>query len=149
MDPKKILLAIDKHESSMRAVDYVGKLTKSCPGFRITIIHVIEKPSEDYFENEPQRMAYLESSTKEAQDLLGRARQMLLDHGLQPEAITFEAPVKTCDSMASCIVEEAKDDYGTLVVGRRGISKSEEFLFGSVSKKIIDQSKKCTVWIVE
>ena len=149
MDPRKILLAIDKHESSLRAVDYVGKLTQSCPGFQITIIHVVEKQPEDFFENDTQKTAYMESSTKEAQDLLERARQMLLGHGLPPEAITFEAPVKSCDSMASCIIEEAKENYGTLVVGRRGISKSEEFLFGSVSKKIIDYSKKCTVWVVE
>ena len=149
MNPKKILLAIDNQESSMRAVNYVGRVIGSCPGFSITIIHVIEKPSEDFFENEAQITAHIESSAREAEALLEKARQILLEHGLQPESISFDAPVKTCDSMASCIIEEAREDYGTLVVGRRGIPKSEEFLFGSVSKKIIDYSKKCTVWVVE
>ena len=30
----------------------------------------------------------------------------------------------------------------------RGVSKAEEFLFGSVSNKIIHHAKDCTVWVV-
>ena len=38
--------------------------------------------------------------------------------------------------------------YGTVVVGRRGVSKQEEFLFGSVSTKIIHAAKGLAVWVV-
>jgi nucleotide-binding universal stress UspA family protein len=42
----------------------------------------------------------------------------------------------------------AAGGYGTIVVGRRGISKAEQFLFGSVSNKIVQNAKDCTVWVV-
>jgi nucleotide-binding universal stress UspA family protein len=35
------------------------------------------------------------------------------------------------------------------VVGRQGLSRSEEFLFGSVSSKIVNHARNCTVWVVE
>jgi nucleotide-binding universal stress UspA family protein len=37
----------------------------------------------------------------------------------------------------------------TIVVGRQGISRSEAFLFGSVSSKIVNHVRDCTVWVVE
>jgi nucleotide-binding universal stress UspA family protein len=39
--------------------------------------------------------------------------------------------------------------YDTIVVGRMGMSRSEEFLFGSISSKIVTHGRNCTVWIVE
>ena len=40
-----------------------------------------------------------------------------------------------------------ENPYG-LVIGRRGVSKAEEFLFGSVSNKLIHHAKDRTVWVV-
>jgi nucleotide-binding universal stress UspA family protein len=38
--------------------------------------------------------------------------------------------------------------YGTIVVGRQGLSRKEEFLFGSVSSKIVSHARNCAVWVV-
>lgn len=35
-----------------------------------------------------------------------------------------------------------------MVIGRRGVSKAEEFLFGSVSNKLVYHAKAHTVWVV-
>jgi len=52
-------------------------------------------------------------------------------------------------SIALEILDYARaGDYGTVAVGRRGVSKAEEFLFGSVSSKIVHNAKNCTVWVV-
>ena len=37
----------------------------------------------------------------------------------------------------------------TVVVGRHHKSKTEEFLFGSTSSKLIHEAKNCAVWVVE
>jgi nucleotide-binding universal stress UspA family protein len=150
VDPKKILLAIDESPSSQGAVDYVGELTRSCPGFSITIVHVVEDPPEDFFPNDKQRSEFLTRKIKTAEALLDQAKEKLMSYGLSAEQIAFNRPVKTCDSMASCILEEQEEEqFGTLVVGRRGISKTEEFLFGSVSNKILHYAKECTIWVVQ
>jgi nucleotide-binding universal stress UspA family protein len=52
--------------------------------------------------------------------------------------------------MAECILSERDEtEYDTIVVGRQGISRNEEFLFGSVSSKIVTHARNCTVWVVE
>ena len=52
--------------------------------------------------------------------------------------------------MAKCILlEHDETGYSTIVVGRQGLSRSEEFLFGSISSKIVNHARKCTVWVVE
>jgi nucleotide-binding universal stress UspA family protein len=33
-------------------------------------------------------------------------------------------------------------------VGRKGRTRTEEFLFGSVSSKIVHHAQECTVWVV-
>jgi nucleotide-binding universal stress UspA family protein len=148
MDPKSILLAIDGHPSSLRAVDYVGRLASGCPGFKVAIMHVIEDPPEDYFETDTEKLKHLEEETTKAQELLNQARTTLISLGMDSTQISFKSPVKSCSSMASCILEEAEESFGTLVVGRRGIPREEEFAFGSVSKKLVDFAEKCTIWVV-
>ena len=39
--------------------------------------------------------------------------------------------------------------FGTVVIGRRGISKKEEFMFGSTSTKILHIAKDCSIWVIE
>lgn len=149
MDPKRILLAIDGHPSSLRAVDYVGQMAADCAGFSVAIMHVIEDPPDDYFEIDGEKERYMEKETAKAQDLLNQARDRLISLGLDSARISFKSPVKSCTSMAACILEEAEESFGTLVVGRRGIPKEEEFAFGSVSKKLVNYAKKCTIWVVQ
>jgi len=47
------------------------------------------------------------------------------------------------------IAEAGKGKYDTIVVGRRGLSATASFVLGSVSNKIVQNIKDCTVWIVE
>ena len=52
-------------------------------------------------------------------------------------------------SRAKAIVEEAKKGgYGTIVVGRRGHSRVEEFFMGRVSNKVLQLAKKMAFWVV-
>jgi nucleotide-binding universal stress UspA family protein len=66
------------------------------------------------------------------------------------DKVETEVIVKACRSLAECIFEEVERlGACTVVVGRRGISTKEEFLFGSTSHKLLRTAKNCAVWIVE
>jgi nucleotide-binding universal stress UspA family protein len=53
------------------------------------------------------------------------------------------------DSRAMDILQEAKEgNYGTIVMGRRGLSKVREFLLGRVTNKVLQRAEKFAVWIV-
>jgi nucleotide-binding universal stress UspA family protein len=46
-------------------------------------------------------------------------------------------------------VGKIQADGSTIVLGRQGLLRSEEFLFGSVASKIVSHARDCTVWVVE
>ncbi len=54
-------------------------------------------------------------------------------------------------SIAETILDELRErSAGTLVVGRRGITKKEEFIYGSTSSKLLHaQKNSAAMWVVE
>jgi nucleotide-binding universal stress UspA family protein len=52
-------------------------------------------------------------------------------------------------SRAAVIITEALEGgYGTIVVGRRGLTNVEEFIMGRVSNKVIHMAREMAVWVV-
>ena len=147
---RRILLCIDESENAQRAVDYVGRLVGSLPGFQIAVVSIVEEPSPDIFPRPEDRDHYLSEKHIAIEQVLNQARDRLIELGVDEKAVAVELHQRRCDSLAECILDEQRTiDYGTVVVGRRGLTKSEEFLFGSVSNKIVHYARDCTVWVVE
>lgn len=163
MDFRKILIAVDGSENAERAVSYTGGIVGNTPGFQVQLLYVERLPQRDLFPDENS----WEKSCKEQEDTVRRflsdSRQKLEQSGLDPSDVTeeyvvhckspFYEPPPYCSrghSIAQNILVAAeRGGFGTVVVGRRGVSKAEEFLFGSVSTKIIHSARNCTVWVVE
>lgn len=146
---KKILIAVDESENARRAVDYVAHMLGGVAGFSVTLLHVIPDPEEDYFPSPQDRQHWLKNYTERIEDVLEGYRRSLLQAGFDESAVDVRSNLRYCPSMAECILNERSVlDHGTIVVGRQGLSRSEEFLFGSVSSKIVNHAKNCTVWVV-
>jgi nucleotide-binding universal stress UspA family protein len=77
------------------------------------------------------------------------SQAVLIKAGIPAEAISLQF----CDNktgIARDILDEIEaGGYGTVIVGRRGLSRAKQFLFGSVSNKIVHNTKDCTVWVVD
>jgi nucleotide-binding universal stress UspA family protein len=147
----KILIAIDLSENSLRAVEYVGAMTACHPTVEITLLHVIKEPSPDIMPDERQRQSHVERVRTEVLGLMEQAARRLTSGGVPEKHIQLKIHVcKRPVSVSELILHEQKSGgYGTIVVGRRGVSKREEFLFGSVSNSVMREAKRCTVWVVE
>ena len=51
-------------------------------------------------------------------------------------------------SRAAGVIEAAKTGgFGTIVVGRRGLSVAEEYTMGRVTRKVLHMADKMTVWV--
>jgi len=147
---KNILIAVDESENARRAVLYVAHLLEGAEGFRVTILHVINEPEEDYFSTTDEKEKWLSQYKKKVDEMLEDYRQILIQHGFDQSVVSVRSTLRYCPSMAKCILEEKDEtEYNTIVVGRQGLSRSEEFLFGSVSSKIVNYARNCTVWVVE
>ncbi len=147
---RRILVAIDESENSLRAVAYVGDLLGEGRDFTVLLLHIINDPEEDFFPSEAERQAWIAERQQAARKILEGCRQLLIRKGFAPERVFAEARVRYCPSIAECILNEAQTSLAaTIVVGRKGVSRKEEFLFGSVSNRIIRQASDCTVWVVQ
>lgn len=109
MNPQNILLAIDYSPSSEQAVDYVGRMLNGISReFLITVMHVIEDTPPDFIENAADRDQRIESLARRADSLLKKARQTLTSYGFPEENIRLKAPLRQCESLASCILAEQR-----------------------------------------
>lgn len=132
----QILLALDTSEGAMRAVDYVGAMMS--PNLEVTLFHAVRTTDEETFHKAEETM---ESVFEEASSRLQRA-------GFDGNQVTTRMATGVL-SRAGAVIEEAlKWGYGTIVVGRRGLSDVEEFPMGRVSNKIIHMAKEMAVWVV-
>jgi nucleotide-binding universal stress UspA family protein len=147
---RNILIAVDASENSRRAVQYVADLLGGIPGFKVSVLHVIREPEEDEFAVEAEKEKWYITQHQEANRMLEEYRRILLDADFAPDDVNVRSTLRYCPSMAECILAE-RDlyEYKTIVVGRKGMSHKEEFLFGSISGKIVRTARDCTVWVVE
>jgi len=147
---RNILIAVDESENARRAVSYVGQLLGGLVGFNVTILHVVPEPEEDYFPTSAQKEKWFTQYRQKVDAMLEEYRQLLIQKGFDPKNVAVRSTVRYCPSMAECILSEMDEtQYSTIVVGRQGLSRSEEFLFGSISSKIVNHARNCTVWVVE
>ena len=150
MDFKKILVALSEGESSDRAVAYVGEIIRDAQGFCIELLAVHRPASRDLFPDQASWEQAARDKERELGAYLEKSRDVLLSYGTNLACISTRIMACTGDSIARDILAAQREGgFGTVVVGRRGVPKSEEFLFGSVSRRVVTEAKGCTVWVVE
>jgi nucleotide-binding universal stress UspA family protein len=153
----KILVAVDTSEEAMRTVAYLGTMVDGTD-LKVTLFHVIRQfdlGSQRYnaslslheeWEGEV-RKEFLEAE-RSTEAVFHKAVGHLEKAGVEGDRISTKI-VTGVASRAKAIVEEAKNGgYGTIVVGRRGLSRVEEFFMGRVSKKVIQLAQEMAVWVV-
>lgn len=147
---KNFLIAVDDSDNSRRAVQYVGYLLGHMKGVHVTLLHVIPEPEEDYFPEDEQKQQWLKKYREKLDATLDEYGRMLVADGFTEDAVEKRLSLRYCPSMAECILAERDArEYATIVVGRQGLSRKEEFLFGSIASKIVNHARHCTVWVVE
>ena len=139
----KILVALDTSEEATKLVDFAGTMM-DITDCEVTLLHVIrglESWSADASEK-------LQNAEKAAKTLLEESVGRLERAGLNRERI-FTKIRSGVASRAEAIIEEARNTgCGTIVMGRRGLSRVEEFFMGRVSKKVLQLAKWTAVWVV-
>lgn len=132
----KILVGLDASEGAMRAVDYVGRMASSY--LQVTLYHAVRALDEEIYQKAEESM---KSVFKEATNRLENA-------GFGRNQITSRTARGVLSRAGAIIQYSLKGGYGTIVVGRRGLSEVEEFSMGRVSNKVIHMAKELAVWVV-
>ena len=91
---------------------------------------------------------WVEKCKKEMESKFETYRKYLIHSGFKENSIKIKI-IKDASSRAAAIAGEAMvGGYGTIVLGRRGISKIFEFSMGRVTDKVIQLAQDRAVWVV-
>jgi nucleotide-binding universal stress UspA family protein len=148
----KVLICVDASENALGGVDHAGFML-SGTDCRITLFHSLRHlrryvPREVLMEAPGLDQLWKEKAGRQISLNMQKAREMLLDAGLDSKQMNTKV-VNGSRSAAYDILKEAHDnDYGTIVLGRRGVSALKEFIMGSVTSKILHNSAGFAIWIV-
>ena len=149
---RKILIAIDNSENAIRAVDHAGYML-SGTDCEVTLFHTMRNlrrfvPLEVLEEAPELEQLWKSKAGQEIEPYMKKAGEMLLEAGLSKTQVSTKV-VDGSRSAASDILKEARSDgYGTIVLGRRGLSGVKEFFMGSVTSKVLQDAAGLAVWMV-
>jgi nucleotide-binding universal stress UspA family protein len=147
----RVLVAVDSSDNALRAVDHVGFMLAGTDS-SVTLFHTMRHlrrfvPKEVLDEAPELEELWKTKAGQEIEPFMKKAKKMLLQAGLKESQITKKV-VDGSRSAASDILDEARNNYGTIVMGRRGLSGVKEFFMGSVSSKVLHGSTSMATWIV-
>ncbi len=155
----KMLIALDDSEYAINVVNYVASAVK--PAVNITLFSVLPTMSSNlkkmgkeleqasFSEKVLELKWMVEENIKKAESRIEECRTVLRNAGFSDDTVEVKMQDKVVGIARDIIAEARKGKYDTIVLGRRGLSATASFVLGSVSNKIVQNIKDCTVWIVE
>lgn len=147
---RHLLLAVDETDSSRRAVMFVADFFGGYRELVVTLVTILPEPPEDLFRTVGARQTWLDEQRRSREDLCGGYRRLLSGGGIREDRIDTRIVVRHCSSIGDAILEEQERlRCCIVVVGRRKISRHEEFMFGSTSNRILHRASACAVLVVE
>lgn len=155
MNPRNILVAVDGSEQSFEAVRYTGRLFPNAQA-RITLLHILDVVPEYIWDFESGldlrcQLGGIRGWELHQRDsietFMGQARRLLVSMGYFDEAVQYLVKDRKED-IARDIAAEARQGYDALVVGRHGLSRMKDLLFGSISFKLLSSTGTAPIWVV-
>lgn len=157
--PGKLLICMDTSEWAMKGIDYVGSMLDGSES-EVLLFHAVR--GFDIFQRShgksfvpEHNKDWLEQAEKELNEAgsaiepaFEEAKQRLVNAGLSKDRISTRVVTGVASRAGAIIAEAQQGGFDTVVVGRRGLSKVQEFFMGRVSNKIIQMARELAVWVV-
>jgi nucleotide-binding universal stress UspA family protein len=153
---KKILVAVDGSTYSNNAVHYLGSLFGPQPEVKIHLLSMISCTSLPPGREWMDQLELMNCLSPAAQKKMRTAKTYMKSAtakferlGVSPERITTEVRLAR-QSIGMDIINEARQGlFDALVIGRRGITKLEELVMGSISEVILKKCHDVPIWIID
>lgn len=134
MDISKILVPVDFSDVSEKAFDYALNFGEHY-GSEISILHslVIYQDMHEEIVNFKDFQKFIEIRETKAEDKLRKYVEKASAHGADVESIIVKG-LSAADSISQYLSE---NEFDLVIMGRRGLSSSEQAALGSVTEAII------------
>jgi nucleotide-binding universal stress UspA family protein len=152
---KRLLIAVDGSEQSFEAVRYASRVL-SPEKTEVVLFHVESKIPESFWDIEQDPsfrhrlapvVAWDMQQSKALEEFMERCRQIFVDQGVPGQAIDVKIQERQI-GIARDIAREAQGAYDAVVVGRWGMSKMKDLVWGSIANKLVGHLIHLPVWVV-
>lgn len=146
MEPS-ILVAVNDSASSRRALAYLSELAICQGETHITLLHVFRKPSAS---QELMGQKFMPQQQERFMRLLEDARDFLLSKGVALGNIELKLVTTPFATVTEGIIDQFnKGNYTLVVLGRKRMSKAEEFVLGDVGVKLVRALEEGAILVVK
>ncbi len=144
---KSILLALNDSMSSRRVLNYLIDFFSHPKDTNLTLLHVFRKPTaseelmgEKFMRNQHQRFSnFLEDS-----------KETLVQHGYQSDRVEVRLVTEPYPTIADGIIDQfQKGDYNMVMIGRKRMSRTEEFVLGDAGVKLVRALEGTAILVVK
>ena len=135
---EKILYPTDFSDVSKKALDYLAQL-KGAGTKEIVVLHVIDERGID---------AISRYGSGSAETIIGRIEEEAREEGkkiqkkLGQSGLTVKVRIARGVPLKEILMVEEEENVSAIVIGSHGKTNLHEMVLGSVSEKVIRQSKK-------
>ena len=148
----KMLLAVDSSDNSRKAVDYAGNFAAAI-GAEVTLFNAIREFSLELLDISIPSGAQIEASIldelkRDVQQMLDAYKRQLEEAGVEPSRISSIYTTRSRSRAEDILKAAAEGGIGTIVMGRRGLSRVHEFSLGRVTTKVLHRANLFALWIV-
>jgi nucleotide-binding universal stress UspA family protein len=149
----KLLITIDSSPNSKRVLEQAGWLLAEAGPMAVTILHVLAPLIGQEMASMWTGLTDMASTMEQrqiddAEEMLSQAKTYLTECDVPAFAIKTRLETRAPEVTQAVLKEAREGGYGSIIIGRRGISRTRRFLFGSVSNKIVQQARDMAVWVV-
>lgn len=143
----KILIPVNNNETSKAVLNYLKNLNICTEGLEITFLHVLRMPSSG---QELMGKRFMDKEPDKVNLLIEEAKEELVESGVNPDNIKSEILMGSFPTIADGIIEFFNKNHHTMVIlGRKKLSKAEEFVLGDVSIKLVRDLEDTAVVVVK
>lgn len=148
----KFLVPVDGTSHSLKAIDHLAYIIADNPNAEITLFyskallggHPVIEP-EDFYPVWGKE--WCEEHLRREDSLFHAPKQVLIDAGFPAERIFWLETFMGFDPSRQILRQAMIDDFGTIVMGRRGEEVSKG-IFRGVSDRVLLMAEEVAVWIV-
>ena len=144
---KTILVALNDSVSSRAAVDSLINLDICSGRTRVRLVHILIKPSAG---DELMGRKFMREQPVRMHRTLEHAKNLLVKSGIPQENIDTEIVSDPCDTVSDGLIDIVqKGHYDMVVIGRKEMSKAQEFVLGDPSIRLIRALEGVVILVVK
>ena len=133
--------------SSRAALDFIGRLAFCPEDCSFTLLHIFRKASAS---EELMGKKFTEEQPSRFRAVLDRAKDRLIEYGFHPEHIEVKIVSEPYATVGDGIIDQCrKKHYDLVIIGRKRMSKAEEFVMGDVSVKLVRALEGSAILVIK